>query len=80
MLGACGTAPKISTFSGERSMAQALAIALFLTTVDREPAISAQTLMEAQYREALHHSDKLTGCPPLKYWPSAREEVIRGQC
>lgn len=51
-------APKISTFTGDRSKAPASAIALFLATVDHKCAITTRTLMEAQRRKALHHSDK----------------------
>lgn len=36
----------------------ASAVALFLARVDHKPAITAQTLMEAEQREALPHSDK----------------------
>lgn len=39
-------------------MASAATLALFLATVDHKPSITAWTLMEAQQREALHHSDK----------------------
>lgn len=39
-------------------MASASAIALNLATDNHKPAITAWTVMEAQQREALHHSDK----------------------
>lgn len=56
--GPVGPAPKISTFTRDRSMASALATALCLARVDPKPAITAWTLMEALQREALHYSDK----------------------
>lgn len=54
--GPVGPAPMISTLTGDKSMALASAIALFLATVDRKSAIAAWSLMEGEvhrgsYRE-----------------------------
>lgn len=57
----------------------ASAVALFLARVDHKPAITAQTLMEAEQREALPHSDKPRDSQGIRGWPAAREEGIEGQ-
>ena len=49
-----GPAPKISTFTGDRSMASASTIASLWATVDHKPAIPAWSLIEA----ALHYTNK----------------------